>query len=87
MCGRTAVVLGADRIRRACEYRDNQGKRRCPEWKNADKYSPSYNKSPQSNSPVLLSRQHFEKVNPPNIRFVLNITFWSATVTSIGALC
>ncbi|XP_028574994.2 abasic site processing protein HMCES [Podarcis muralis] len=61
MCGRTAVVLGADRIRRACEYRDNQGKRRCPEWKNADKYSPSYNKSPQSNSPVLLSRQHFEK--------------------------
>ncbi|XP_061474333.1 abasic site processing protein HMCES isoform X2 [Rhineura floridana] len=61
MCGRTAVSLGADCIRRACVYRDNQGRRRHPEWKNADKYSPSYNKSPQSNSPVLLSRQHFEK--------------------------
>ncbi|XP_062977418.1 abasic site processing protein HMCES [Elgaria multicarinata webbii] len=61
MCGRTAVSLGADRIRRACVYHDNQGRRRHPEWKNADKYSPSYNKSPHSNSPVLLSRQHFEK--------------------------
>ncbi|KAJ7316887.1 hypothetical protein JRQ81_003049 [Phrynocephalus forsythii] len=61
MCGRTAVSLGADRIRRACVYRDNQGRRRHPEWKNAERYSPSYNKSPQSNSPVLLSRKHFEK--------------------------
>ncbi|XP_020653746.1 abasic site processing protein HMCES [Pogona vitticeps] len=61
MCGRTAVSLGADRIRRACVYRDNEGRRRHPEWKNADRYSPSYNKSPQSNSPVLLSRKHFEK--------------------------
>uniref|UniRef100_A0A8D0L3A9 Abasic site processing protein HMCES n=1 Tax=Sphenodon punctatus TaxID=8508 RepID=A0A8D0L3A9_SPHPU len=61
MCGRTAVTLGADGIRRACVYCDNQGRTRHPEWQNADKYSPSYNKSPQSNSPVLLSRRHFEK--------------------------
>ncbi|XP_015270231.1 PREDICTED: embryonic stem cell-specific 5-hydroxymethylcytosine-binding protein [Gekko japonicus] len=61
MCGRTAVSLGADGIRRACTYRDKQGRRRHPEWKNADKYSPSYNKCPQSINPVLLSQQHFEK--------------------------
>ncbi|KAL8212557.1 UNVERIFIED_CONTAM: hypothetical protein K2H54_050669 [Gekko kuhli] len=61
MCGRTAVSLGADGIRRACAYRDKQGRRRHPEWKNADKYSPSYNKCPQSISPVLLSQQHLEK--------------------------
>ncbi|KAG8128131.1 putative Embryonic stem cell-specific 5-hydroxymethylcytosine-binding protein [Naja naja] len=61
MCGRTAVSLGADRIRRACAYHNNRGERKYPEWQNADKYSPSFNKSPQSNSPVLLSRQHFEK--------------------------
>nr|XP_016847126.1 PREDICTED: embryonic stem cell-specific 5-hydroxymethylcytosine-binding protein [Anolis carolinensis] len=61
MCGRTAVSLGADRIRRACAYRDTQGRRRHPEWKNADQYKPSYNKSPQSNNPVLLSLKHFEK--------------------------
>ncbi|XP_038267357.1 abasic site processing protein HMCES isoform X2 [Dermochelys coriacea] len=61
MCGRTACALGADRIRRACVYRDNHGRTRQPEWRDADKYSPSYNKSPQSNSPVLVSRRHFEK--------------------------
>nr|XP_032657276.1 abasic site processing protein HMCES isoform X3 [Chelonoidis abingdonii] len=61
MCGRTACALGADRIRRACVYRDNCGRIRQPEWRDADKYSPSYNKSPQSNSPVLVSRRHFEK--------------------------
>ncbi|XP_054834669.1 abasic site processing protein HMCES [Eublepharis macularius] len=61
MCGRTAVSLGADGIRRACAYHDKQGRQQHPEWKNADKYSPSYNKCPQSNNPVLLSRQHFEK--------------------------
>ncbi|XP_060095690.1 abasic site processing protein HMCES [Heteronotia binoei] len=61
MCGRTAVCLGADGIRRACAYQDKQGRTRYPDWKNADKYSPSYNKCPQSNNPVLLSQQHFEK--------------------------
>ncbi|XP_075794944.1 abasic site processing protein HMCES isoform X2 [Pelodiscus sinensis] len=61
MCGRTACALGADGIRRACVYRDIHGRTRHPEWRDADKYSPSYNKSPQSNSPVLLSRRHFEK--------------------------
>ncbi|KAK7808198.1 hypothetical protein U0070_016923 [Myodes glareolus] len=37
------------------------GRQRLPEWRDPDKYCPSYNKSPQSSSPVLLSRQHFEK--------------------------
>ncbi|XP_030062577.1 abasic site processing protein HMCES isoform X1 [Microcaecilia unicolor] len=63
MCGRTACTLAPDDISKACAYRDNQGKRKKPEWRNgdSDKYKPSYNKSPQSNSPVLLSRNHFEK--------------------------
>ncbi|ETE65300.1 hypothetical protein L345_08926, partial [Ophiophagus hannah] len=51
MCGRTAVTLGADRIRRACAYHNNRGERKYPEWQNADKYISSFNKSPQSNSP------------------------------------
>nr|XP_033781645.1 abasic site processing protein HMCES [Geotrypetes seraphini]XP_033781647.1 abasic site processing protein HMCES [Geotrypetes seraphini] len=63
MCGRTACTLAPADISKACAYRDNQGRRKKPEWRNgdSDKYKPSYNKSPQSNSPVLLSRKHFEK--------------------------
>ncbi|XP_005992610.1 abasic site processing protein HMCES [Latimeria chalumnae] len=63
MCGRTACTLAPDEVRRACTYRDKQGKRRKPEWRDGDqdKYKPSYNKSPQSNSPVLVSRKHFQK--------------------------
>ncbi|KAL7986111.1 hypothetical protein Chor_011277 [Crotalus horridus] len=71
MCGRTAVSLGADRIRRACAYHNNQRERKYPEWQNADKYSPSFNKSPQSNSPVLLSQQHFEKNASPSERILV----------------
>jgi len=61
MCGRTSCHLPKDVLARACAYRDRQGRQRLPEWKDADKYCPSYNKSPQSSSPVLLSRLHFEK--------------------------
>ncbi|XP_039104533.1 abasic site processing protein HMCES [Hyaena hyaena] len=61
MCGRTSCHLPRDVLARACAYRDRQGRERLPEWKDPDKYCPSYNTSPQSDSPVLLSRVHFEK--------------------------
>ncbi|XP_015973905.1 abasic site processing protein HMCES isoform X1 [Rousettus aegyptiacus] len=61
MCGRTSCHLPRDVLTRACAYQDRQGQQRLPEWRDPDKYDPSYNKSPQSNSPVLLSRLHFEK--------------------------
>lgn len=62
MCGRTSCHLPRDALTRACAYRDRQGQPRLPEWRDPDRYRPSYNKSPQSDSPVLLSRLHFEKV-------------------------
>lgn len=63
MCGRTACTLAPDEISRACLYRNRGGQRREPRWRDGDpdKYRPSYNKSPQSNSPVLLSQRHFDK--------------------------
>ena len=64
MCGRTACTLAPDEVSRACSYRSRGGQRREPRWRegDADKYRPSYNKSPQSMSPVLLSHRHFDKV-------------------------
>lgn len=62
MCGRTSCHLPRDALTRACAYLDRQGRRQLPQWRDPDKYCPSYNKSPQSSSPVLLSRLHFEKV-------------------------
>uniref|UniRef100_A0A665UX52 Abasic site processing protein HMCES n=1 Tax=Echeneis naucrates TaxID=173247 RepID=A0A665UX52_ECHNA len=66
MCGRTACTLAADELRRACSYRDRAGRRRRPRWRDghADKYQPSYNKSPQSMGPVLLSQRHFDQDAP-----------------------
>ncbi|XP_062441757.1 abasic site processing protein HMCES isoform X2 [Rhea pennata] len=61
MCGRTVCSLGADRLRRACAYRDARGRRRRPQWVDADRYQPSYNRGPQSRGPVLLSRRHLEE--------------------------
>uniref|UniRef100_A0A2K6MZ77 Abasic site processing protein HMCES n=1 Tax=Rhinopithecus bieti TaxID=61621 RepID=A0A2K6MZ77_RHIBE len=61
MCGRTSCHLPRDVLTRACAYQDRRGQQRLPEWRDPDKYCPSYNKSPQSDSPVLLSRLHFEK--------------------------
>lgn len=65
MCGRTACSLGAELLRRACAYRDRRGRRRQPEWVREERYRPSYNKGPQSSSPVLLSRKHLQQVAPP----------------------
>lgn len=63
MCGRTACTLAPDEVSRACLYRNRAGRQRKPGWRDgdADKYKPSYNKSPQSQSPVLLSQRHFDK--------------------------
>ncbi|XP_053454414.1 abasic site processing protein HMCES isoform X2 [Nycticebus coucang] len=61
MCGRTSCHLPRDALTRACAYQDRRGRRRLPDWRDPDKYCPSYNQSPQSSSPVLLSRLHFEK--------------------------
>lgn len=92
MCGRTACTLAPDEVRRACTYRNRGGRRRQPRWRDgdADKYRPSYNKSPQSMSPVLLSQRHFDAViTPGTIVYVLplarkqkcirkcNVTAWS----------
>ncbi|XP_074467159.1 abasic site processing protein HMCES [Sebastes fasciatus] len=66
MCGRTACTLDPDEVSRACSYRDRGGQRRKPRWRDGDedKYRPSYNKSPQTTSPVLLSHRHFNKDAP-----------------------
>ncbi|KAK2914726.1 abasic site processing protein HMCES [Channa argus] len=77
MCGRTACTLAPDEVRRACTYRDRGGQRRHPRWRDgdADKYRPSYNRSPQSMSPVLLSQRHFDK-NAPVDECVLASMRW-----------
>ncbi|XP_055413844.1 abasic site processing protein HMCES [Bubalus kerabau] len=61
MCGRMSCHLPTEVLARACAYRDRQGHQRLPEWRDPDRYCPSYNKSPRSSSPVLLSRLHLEK--------------------------
>lgn len=70
MCGRTACTLAPDELSRACSYRNRRGHRRQPGWKDGDedKYRPSYNKSPQSTSPVLLSQRHFDQAAPADER-------------------
>ncbi|XP_058486827.1 abasic site processing protein HMCES isoform X1 [Solea solea] len=77
MCGRTACTLAPDELSRASSYRDRGGRRRQPRWRDgdADKYKPSYNRSPQSMSPVLLSQQHFDKDAPVDER-VLAVMRW-----------
>lgn len=62
MCGRTSCHLPWDVLARACAYRDRGGRQRLPDWRQPEKYCPSYNQSPHSCSPVLLSRLHLEKV-------------------------
>ncbi|XP_057701992.1 abasic site processing protein HMCES [Corythoichthys intestinalis] len=77
MCGRTACTLAPDEVSRACSYRNRRGQRRQPGWRDgdADKYRPSYNKSPTSMSPVLLSQRHFDK-NAPVDECVLASMRW-----------
>ncbi|XP_061582954.1 abasic site processing protein HMCES isoform X2 [Cololabis saira] len=66
MCGRTACTLAPDELSRACVYTARGGRRLQPRWRDGDgdKYHVSYNKSPQSRSPVLLSRRHFDENAP-----------------------
>nr|XP_046240471.1 abasic site processing protein HMCES [Scatophagus argus]XP_046240472.1 abasic site processing protein HMCES [Scatophagus argus] len=75
MCGRTACTLAPDELRRACSYRNRKGRRRQPRWRDgdADKYRPSYNKSPQSMSPVLLSQRHFDEDAPVDERVLASM--------------
>ncbi|TKS70985.1 Embryonic stem cell-specific 5-hydroxymethylcytosine-binding protein [Collichthys lucidus] len=75
MCGRTACTLAPDEVSRACSYRNRGGRRRQPRWRNgdADKYRPSYNKNPQSTSPVLLSQRHFDKDAPVDERVLASM--------------
>ncbi|XP_026204560.1 abasic site processing protein HMCES [Anabas testudineus] len=70
MCGRTACTLAPDELSRACAFRNRRGQRRQPRWRDGDedKYRPSYNRSPQSMSPVLLSQRHFDKNAPVDER-------------------
>ncbi|XP_041836969.1 abasic site processing protein HMCES [Melanotaenia boesemani] len=77
MCGRTACTLAPDEVSRACSYRNRGGQRRQPRWRDGDmdKYRPSYNKSPQSMSPVLLSQRHLDK-NAPVDECVLTSMRW-----------
>lgn len=70
MCGRTSCHLPKEVLARACAYRDRQGHQRLPEWRDPDRYCPSYNKSPRSSSPVLLSRLHLEKDADPSERII-----------------
>ncbi|XP_037831239.1 abasic site processing protein HMCES [Kryptolebias marmoratus] len=75
MCGRTACTLAPDEVSRACAYRDRGGQRRRPRWRDgdADRYRPSYNKSPQSTSPVLVSHRHLEKNAPVDERVLVSM--------------
>ncbi|KAL2091379.1 hypothetical protein ACEWY4_013642 [Coilia grayii] len=77
MCGRTACTLAPDEVSSASRYKDRSGRQRRPRWRDGDmdKYRPSYNKSPQSNSPVLLSHRHFKKDAPVD-EFVLAAMRW-----------
>lgn len=63
MCGRTACTLTPDEFPKACRYKGKDGKTQEPQWRDGgsgQKYYPSYNISPQSYTPVLLSSQHFK---------------------------
>ncbi|XP_052787749.1 abasic site processing protein HMCES-like isoform X2 [Mya arenaria] len=62
MCGRKACALAPDCIRKACRFRDKQGKQHQPAWRDAPNgkgFHPSYNIAPGAYTPVLLSSKHF----------------------------
>lgn len=62
MCGRTACTLAPDDVCKACSYNDGKGKTKKPLWRDAPgghQYYPSYNVSPGSHTPVLLSSKHY----------------------------
>ncbi|XP_069121125.1 abasic site processing protein HMCES-like [Argopecten irradians] len=62
MCGRTACTLAPDDVCQACNYHDRKGKAQKPLWRDppgGQQYYPSYNVSPGSHTPVLLSSKHY----------------------------
>ncbi|XP_048212327.1 abasic site processing protein HMCES [Perognathus longimembris pacificus] len=71
MCGRTSCHLPREALTRACAYRDRRGQQRFPQWRDPEKYCPSYNQSPRSCSPVLLSRLHLEKDSDSSERVIV----------------
>lgn len=53
-----ACALNKGCLQHACQYRDTTGQYRCPKWVDLNsqgKYKPSYNISPRTYNPVLLS--------------------------------
>ncbi|XP_033730189.1 abasic site processing protein HMCES-like [Pecten maximus] len=62
MCGRTACTLAPDDVCQACNYHDRKGEAQKPMWRDppgGQQYYPSYNVSPGSHTPVLLSSKHY----------------------------
>lgn len=89
MCGRTACPLPAGQVSRACTYRDRRGRRTVPAWRDGDatKYRPSFNKSPSTFCPVLVSKRHFCQDAEPGERVLAAmrwglVPLWSREPTS-----
>ncbi|XP_060070812.1 abasic site processing protein HMCES-like [Ylistrum balloti] len=62
MCGRTACTLAPDDVCQACNFHDKKGTTQKPLWRDppgGQQYFPSYNVSPGSHTPVLLSSRHY----------------------------
>ncbi|XP_064616446.1 abasic site processing protein HMCES-like [Liolophura sinensis] len=79
MCGRTACTLDPGEVRRACTYRDGNGKRRQPTWRDAPggkQYYPSHNVAPGSYTPVMLSHRHFQGSGEVTVGRVLMPMQW-----------
>ncbi|XP_046845423.1 abasic site processing protein HMCES-like [Xenia sp. Carnegie-2017] len=57
MCGRTSCTLEPDELAKSCQYVNDRGENRKPQWHTSDcsKFMPSPNISPQSFTPVLVS--------------------------------
>ncbi|KAM6927776.1 LOW QUALITY PROTEIN: abasic site processing protein HMCES [Xenentodon cancila] len=78
MCGRTACTLAPDEVSRGCGfYRNRRGHSGSARWRDGDagQYEPRTTRSPQSSSPVLLSRRHFDE-NAPVDECVLTSMRW-----------
>ena len=58
MCGRLACTLDPDQLSCKCLYKKRDGSSTTPLWsKNKDKFTPGFNKAPQSYCPVLVQSQ------------------------------
>lgn len=70
MCGRCACARDPTEVQHACAYRPRGAKKAVkPRWVTCSptqqKYYPSYNISPQTNTPVLVSSQHAHILKEP----------------------